>query len=82
MSSSESKQPGILKVIHAVADVSTDPAPDDSLFGAGVLDSFTLPDLVSGLEEEFGVKIPDADLVPERFDSVAKIEKYLDSRKA
>ena len=30
-----SKQAGILKVIHAVADVDHDPAPDESLFGLG-----------------------------------------------
>ena len=75
-----SKQAGILKVIHAVAVADVDPAPDDSLFDSGTLDSFTLPDLVTGLEEEFGVSIPDADLVPERFDTVRKIEAYLDSK--
>jgi acyl carrier protein len=75
-----SKQTGILKVIHAVADLSADPAPDESLFGSGALDSFTLPDLVSGLEQEFKIRIPDSDLVPERFDTVAKIEAYLDKR--
>jgi acyl carrier protein len=75
-----SKQAGILKVIHAVSDISSDPAPDESLFKSGTLDSFTLPDLVTGLEEEFGVTIPDSDLVPDRFDSVTKIEAYLDSR--
>jgi len=75
-----SKQAGILKVIHAVVDLSEDPGPDESLFDSGTLDSFTLPDLVSGLEQEFGVKIPDSDLVPERFDTVAKIQAYLDAR--
>ena len=58
-----STQAGILKVIHAVADIPNDPAPDESLFDSGTLDSFTLPDLVTGLEKEFDVKIPDADLV-------------------
>jgi acyl carrier protein len=77
-----STQAGILKVIHAVSDISGDPAPDESLFDSGTLDSFTLPDLVSGLEQEFDVKIPDADLVPERFDTVNKIEAYLNSRKS
>jgi len=76
-----SKHPGILKVIHAVSDLSTDPAPDESLFDSGTLDSFTLPDLVTGLEKEFAIKIPDADLVPERFDTVNKIEAYLDTHK-
>jgi acyl carrier protein len=75
-----SKQPGILKVIHAVADISTDPTPDESLFDSGTLDSFTLPDLVTGLEQEFNVTIPDSDLVPERFDTINKIEAYLDSK--
>ena len=75
-----SKQPGILKVIHAVADISTDPTPDESLFDSGALDSFTLPDLVTGLEQEFNVTIPDSDLIPERFDTLNKIEAYLDSK--
>jgi acyl carrier protein len=77
-----SKQAGILKVIHAVSELPNDPAPNESLFDSGALDSFTLPDLVTGLEEEFGVKIPDSDLVPERFDTVTKIEAYLDSRES
>jgi acyl carrier protein len=75
-----SKQAGILKVIHAVADIDIDPTPDESLFDSGTLDSFTLPDLVTGLEAEFGVSIPDSDLVPERFDTIHKIEAYLDSK--
>ena len=75
-----SKQEGILKVIHAVADIDHDPKPDESLFDSGTLDSFTLPDLGTGLEGEFGVSIPDSDLVPERFDTVNKIEQYLDTR--
>lgn len=77
-----STQSGILKVIHAVADIPSDPSPDESLFDSGTLDSFTLPDLVSGLEKEFNLKIPDSDLVPERFDSVTKIEAYLESQKS
>ncbi len=75
-----SRQAGILKVIHAVSDIQVDPAPDESLFDSGTLDSFTLPDLVTGLEEQFGVTIPDSDLVPERFDSINKIDAYLDTK--
>jgi hypothetical protein len=36
-----SRQPGILKVIHAVAEIPNDPGEDDSLFADGTLDSFT-----------------------------------------
>lgn len=77
-----SKQAGILKVIHTVSELKVDPAPEESLFDSGALDSFTLPDLVTGLEQEFNLTIPDSDLVPERFDTVAKIEAYLNSRGA
>ncbi len=56
------------------------PGHDESLFESGLLDSFSLPDLISGLEQEFNVKIPDSDLSPRRFDTIARIEAYLDSR--
>jgi acyl carrier protein len=36
--------------------------------------------LVAGLEKEFAVKIPDADLTPRKFDSVERIEAYLRNR--
>ena len=35
-----SKQAGILKVIHAVSDLSSDPGRDESLFDSGALDSW------------------------------------------
>jgi acyl carrier protein len=45
-----------------------------------MLDSFALTDVVSALEKEFALKIPDSDLNPRKFDSIARIEQYLDSR--
>ncbi len=56
-------------------------AVDEQLFETGVLDSFGLPDLVAGLEKEFGVRIPDSDLRPKNFTSIGQIEQYLASRK-
>ena len=53
------------------------PAPDGSLFLAGVLDSFSLVDFVTLLESEFGIRIPDADLRPENFDTLAKVEAFI-----
>ncbi|HEX4133399.1 MAG TPA: acyl carrier protein [Bryobacteraceae bacterium] len=55
------------------------PGVDESLFESGYLDSFALTDMVTELEQEFGMTIPDADLSPRRFDSIARIEYYLDS---
>lgn len=45
-----------------------------------MLDSFALPDLVSALEQEFSIKIPDSDLNPRKFDSIARIESYIAAR--
>jgi acyl carrier protein len=51
-----------------------------SLFDSGLLDSFLLVDLVGGLEQEFQIKIPDSDLIPQRFDSISRIDQYLTAR--
>jgi acyl carrier protein len=74
------KKPGILKVLHAVAGEPIDPAHDASLFTSGLLDSFALTDFVAGLEEEFHVTIPDSDLSARKFDTIDKVEAYLDAK--
>lgn len=58
------------------------PSADESLFDSGMLDSFALADVVAALEKEFAVKIPDADLNPRKFDTLARIDDYLTSRGA
>ena len=71
------------KLIEILQKVTKKPftlAPDESLFDAGLLDSFALPDMVNALEDEFGISIPDADLNPRKFASIERIEEYLDSR--
>jgi acyl carrier protein len=67
----------ILKSIHAVASIQTNPTPDESLFDSGLLDSFTLVDLASQLEANFGIKIPDSDLTPRKFDTIERIDAYI-----
>ena len=67
-------------IVRKVSNNSTLPDPDESLFDSGFLDSFALPDLVSDLEREFGIKIPDSDLNPRKFESVALIQSYIESR--
>ena len=66
-----------------VQEIAGKSAPDDeqqSLFESGLLDSFALPDLVSAIEKEFGIKVPDADLNPRKFDSIARMDAYLADR--
>jgi acyl carrier protein len=53
------------------------PGREASLFDAGLLDSFSLVEFVSLLEEEYGVHVSDADLKPSNFDTVAKIEAFV-----
>ncbi len=75
-----STQERILAVVRKVAQKPIPADPEESLFESGVVDSFGLPDMVSALEKEFGVKVPDADLNPRKFDSLARIERYVTSR--
>ena len=74
-----------LDAVRAIlAELAQAPLPDDpdsSLFEAGVIDSFGVMDLVERLEAQFGIKIPDADMVPRRFESLAKIVQQVDQRK-
>jgi acyl carrier protein len=70
-------QARILKVLQKVTGKEITPAADESLFVSGLLDSFALTDFVSGLEEEFGVSIPDSDLSARKFDTIGKVESYL-----
>ena len=71
-------QERVLAVVRKVAQKPIPSDPEESLFESGVLDSFTLPDMVSALEKEFGIAVPDADLNPRKFDSVARIAGYID----
>jgi acyl carrier protein len=70
----------IVELIQTVAGEPVNPAPDESLFESGLLDSFTLPDLVTALENEFSISIPDSDLTTRKFDSVTRIQTYIQSR--
>jgi acyl carrier protein len=73
-------QSRVITVIQSVTDKKVSGDHDESLFESGLLDSFALPDLVSGLEKEFGINIPDSDLNPRKFESVARITEYVESR--
>lgn len=57
------------------------PADDVSLFDAGVIDSWSLMDLIARLETAFGVKVPDADMRPRHFESLRLIADYFEARR-
>ncbi len=70
----------LIEIIQKVSKQDSVPGADESLFESGLLDSFGLPDLISALEKEFGIQVPDSDLNPRKFDTLERIEEYLDSR--
>lgn len=74
------KQARIVAIIRTLAERPVDPLPEQSLFESGILDSFALPDMVSALESEFTIRIPDSDLLLRKFDTIARIEAYVESR--
>ncbi|MBM3311704.1 MAG: acyl carrier protein [Candidatus Aminicenantes bacterium] len=50
---------------------------DDSLLEKGLVDSTGVLELVEFLEDAFGVKVEDGEIVPDNLDSVAKIAAFL-----
>jgi D-alanine--poly(phosphoribitol) ligase subunit 2 len=75
-----SKQAKVIEIISRITRKKGAPAPDESLFESGFLDSFALVDLVTALESEFALRIPDSDLNPRKFESVSRIVSYLEAR--
>lgn len=55
---------------------------DLSLLGAGIIDSTGVLELVSVIEDTYGVQVDDSELVPENFDSLAKIATFVERKRA
>jgi len=57
------------------------PYSDEASFlGEGIVDSMNVLELVMFVEQNFGVKVEDQDIIPENFDSVAKLATYVESK--
>jgi acyl carrier protein len=50
---------------------------DDSFLENGVIDSTGVVELVMFVEETFGFEVADEDIVPEHFDSVERLARYV-----
>lgn len=55
--------------------------PDDPLL-EGVIDSTAMLRLVLYIEEHFGVRVEDEELVPENFESVRRLAEFIESKRA
>ncbi|MCK9265238.1 MAG: acyl carrier protein [Desulfobulbaceae bacterium] len=55
---------------------------DDSFLEKGIIDSTGVLELVEWLEETFGIKIEDEELIPENLDSVNLLAAFIDRKKS
>jgi len=54
---------------------------ETSFLEGGIIDSTGILELVSFLEEKFGISVADEELVPENLDSIGNVVAYLASKK-
>ena len=55
-------------------------ADDEALFEGGLgLNSIATLQVIAAVEEEFGIEVPDEDLIPELIESVRTLANYVDS---
>jgi acyl carrier protein len=52
-------------------------APEDDLLSGGILDSLGVTQLVTFLEDRFGIRIADDELTPANFRTLAAIEAFV-----
>jgi acyl carrier protein len=66
----------------AVVDPAQPIPLDQSLLEAGLLDSFGIVEMLTYLESEFDVTIPDEDMTKENLGSIRKMADYVYRRKS
>ena len=55
---------------------------DASFLDMGIIDSTGVLEIIFFVEEEFGLKMDDLDMLPENLDSVNNIVRYVESHRA
>src|SRR3954470_2189741 len=54
---------------------------DDALLGKGIIDSLGVMELISFVEEEFGVAVADTDITEQNLGSVNAVSRYVASKR-
>ena len=55
---------------------------DDSFLEKGLIDSVGILTLVTHVEDNYGMQVADADLIPENWDSIRRIAQYIAANRA
>jgi acyl carrier protein len=50
---------------------------DDSFLDKGIIDSTGILEIVMFLEEQFGIKVADSEMLPENLDSIGNIARFI-----
>jgi acyl carrier protein len=53
----------------------------DSLLAKGIIDSTGVLEVVSFLEQQYGIHVADEELVPDNFDSIDRLVKYVERKR-
>jgi acyl carrier protein len=75
----DSIRDSIITYLREKAFLEEDTELDDkqSLTDTGIIDSINLLQMIDFLEREFSITIPIEEIIPENFDSLARIETYI-----
>ncbi len=57
-------------------------ADSDSFLERGIIDSTGVLELIFFVEEQFGIKVADQDMIPDNFDSVNNIARFVQGKLA
>jgi acyl carrier protein len=57
-------------------------ADDTSFLEEGIIDSLGIIELVAFVEKQFGISVGDQELLPDNFDSVAKLSSFINAKLA
>lgn len=67
---------------YLFTDDQSELANDDSFMDIGIIDSTGILEMIMYIEEEFGVKVNDDEMIPENLDSVNNIMKFIQEKQA
>jgi acyl carrier protein len=68
------------EILHE--SLATPLGDDDQLVESGIIDSLGVMTLLSFLEEEFSIKIPDQELTPENFATLSMITTLVENQRS
>lgn len=54
--------------------------PEQSLISTGILDSLALMQVILFLETEFAIKVEDGEVIPEHFQTIGRITRFVKSK--